>query len=629
MEDERQALLSFRHDLADPSGRLSSWIGYDCCQRRGISCNNLTGHVVKMDLSNTYCQHDYLEWDEVAYRRSLLKGKLNPSFLTLTHLDYLDLSCNDFELPFFIGQLKSLRYLNLSSFSSSQGEIPPHFGNLSNLSYLDLSANFLLTLTSRNLNWLSQLSSLKYLSLQYVDLTKTGVSWFHAVNKLPSLLELHLSLCQIGSIPLLVPKINITSLLILDMSKNYISSSIPSWLFNLTSLIKLNLSDTSFGGSISWESASFKDLEDLDLSSNRFEGPIPNLIGNSTKLKIINLSHNKFVGAIPERFLGCSGCRNDTLELLDLSFNMLECKLPDSLGMLHNLQYLNLQSNSFWGTIPESIGNLSSLQTLDLSYNHMNGSIPRSLGELSQLVHLDLSHNSWEGNLSEFYFKNLTRLKSLVVTTDQPMSLIFYVSYQWAAPFKLYTIDIRNCSIGPSFPAWLQSQTELLTATLSNTNISDSIPEELFLKLCVQIEYLDLSYNQIHGRLPLQMTCPTSMCNITNLAILTLRTNQLSGEFPEAWSLWSHILVIDVGYNNLSGHIPISMGVPSSLAILKLNNNHFGGTFPSLIFENCTNMKSIDLGSNQFTGNLPSMLPAELFILRLRSNFFSGHIVTG
>nr|XP_011460551.1 PREDICTED: leucine-rich repeat receptor-like serine/threonine-protein kinase BAM3 [Fragaria vesca subsp. vesca] len=223
-EDERQVLLRFRHDLADPSGRLSSWIGYDCCQWRGISCNNLTGHVVKMDLSNTYCQHDYLEWDEVAYRRSLLKGKLNPSFLTLTHLDYLDLSCNDFELPLFIGQLKSLRYLNLSSFSSSQGvipesignlsslktldlssnyfdgipipqffgqlkslqyldlsyalreEIPPHLGNLSNLSYLDLSANFWLTLTSTNMNWLSQLSSLKYLSLQYVDLSNTGVS---------------------------------------------------------------------------------------------------------------------------------------------------------------------------------------------------------------------------------------------------------------------------------------------------------------------------------------------------------------------------------------------------------------------------------------------------------------------
>nr|XP_004293842.2 PREDICTED: probable leucine-rich repeat receptor-like protein kinase At5g63930 [Fragaria vesca subsp. vesca] len=251
------------------------------------------------------------------------------------------------------------------------------------------------------------------------------------------------------------------------------------------------------------------------------------------------------------------------------------------------------------------------------------------------------------------------------------MSLIFNVSYQWPAPFKLYTIDIRNCSIGPSFPAWLQSQTELLTATLSNTNISDSIPEELFLKSCVQIEYLDLSYNRIHGRLPLQMTCPSlyhidlshnrfagpfpllsanlsllnfesslfsglipsqfgqlmpelrelylsenqlngtipaSMCNMTNLAILTLRTNQFYGEFPEAWSLWSNILVIDVGYNNLSGHIPISMGVPSSRAILKLNNNNFGGTFPSLIFENCTNLKSVDLGSNKFIGDLPSMM---------------------
>lgn len=69
---ERQALLSFKQHLTDPSGRLSSWVGHDCCRWKGISCNNLTGHVAKMDLQNR--------------NSSTLGGKLYPSLLSLKHL---------------------------------------------------------------------------------------------------------------------------------------------------------------------------------------------------------------------------------------------------------------------------------------------------------------------------------------------------------------------------------------------------------------------------------------------------------------------------------------------------------------------------------------------------------------
>ncbi|KAK9937201.1 hypothetical protein M0R45_014007 [Rubus argutus] len=156
MEEERRALLAFKQDLTDRSGRLSSWVGHECCRWRGISCNNRTRRVAKLDLRNTI--------DDEEYERSCLGGKLNPSLLALKHLSYLDLSSNKFEevhIPSFFGQLTSLRYLNLS-YASFGGEIPPSLGNLSNLNYLDL-ANY--DVSSKNLNWLSHLSSLKYLNL--------------------------------------------------------------------------------------------------------------------------------------------------------------------------------------------------------------------------------------------------------------------------------------------------------------------------------------------------------------------------------------------------------------------------------------------------------------------------------
>ncbi|KAK9937208.1 hypothetical protein M0R45_014012 [Rubus argutus] len=110
------------------------------------------------------------------------------------------------------------------------------------------------------------------------------------------------------------------------------------------------------------------------------------------------------------------------------------------------------------------------------------------------------------------------------------------------------------------------------------------------------------------------------------MRIISLRNNQLTGEFPSAWSLWGNIVIVDVANNNLSGNIPSSMGIPSSLFVLKMNNNNFGGEIPSSL-QNCSRLTDIDLGGNKLTGKLPSMdRLLQLRILQLRSNFLSGHI---
>ncbi|PRQ54560.1 putative non-specific serine/threonine protein kinase [Rosa chinensis] len=168
-------------------------------------------------------------------------------------------------------------------------------------------------------------------------------------------------------------------------------------------------------------------------------------------IKSLSLASNQIDGGIEEFLSGFSNCSFNRMESLDLSVCGLVGKLPSSLGMLRILQHLVLYSNSFWGSIPEfifsnlssslktldlsdnvfngpipqSLGKLSQLVSLDLSYNVFNGSIPQSLGKLSQLVSLDLFYNSWEGNLTEAHFINLTKLNYFAVSTAQPVPIIF------------------------------------------------------------------------------------------------------------------------------------------------------------------------------------------------------------
>ncbi|GMP84075.1 hypothetical protein CsSME_00037747 [Camellia sinensis var. sinensis] len=120
IEIEKKALLKFKDSLTDPSGQLSSWVGENYCNNAsGVTCNNKSGNVNKLNLRNPFPDSSNIH---------KLGSEINPSLLDLKYLSYLDLSMNDFggiQIPSFFGSLTKLKYLHLSS-SSFGGTIIPN-----------------------------------------------------------------------------------------------------------------------------------------------------------------------------------------------------------------------------------------------------------------------------------------------------------------------------------------------------------------------------------------------------------------------------------------------------------------------------------------------------------------------
>ncbi|XP_059436552.1 receptor-like protein EIX2 [Corylus avellana] len=645
---EREALLSFKYNLTDQSGRLSSWVGEDCCNWIGVGCDNNTGNVVKLDLRNPFVQLNFSDFDPYyvllsdkemeAYNRSCLGGKISSSLLNIKHLSYFDLSFNNFNgisIPKFLGSLENLRYLNLS-FSLFSGVIPSHIGNLSRLQSLDLnSASYSTNFSNRNsklevesLEWLVGFSSLKYLGMDFVNLEKVP-DWVHAINVLPSLRELHLAGCELVSLPHSISSINFTLLSVIDLSFNDFNSFIPQWLSNVSG------------------------LSTIKLETSLLRGTIPIGLIHLANLHSLNLADNQLSGEITEFVDGLSQCSNNSSE--------------DS-------------------------RNFPSLQELDLSFNQMNGTIPESIGKLARLVSLNLFGNSWEGVLTEAHFQNLTQLKSLrlSVKVSTNSTLVLKVKQDWVPPFKLIDLKLTNMRIGPTFPTWLKTQNELNVLWLENAGISDTIPHGLWKsypnvtdwnlshnKLRGQVPYfkfqplvasVDLRSNKLEGPLPLfhnnlrsiflgnnmfsgpipknigellpnlnwldlssnSITgrIPHSIGMLKKLGFLILRNNFLSGRLPPLWKDLQKLTILDIAENNISGNVPSSMQYLRSLEVLSLSQNHLDGEFPSF-FRNYKNLQSLDLGRNKFSGKLPTWLGESLpslLRLSLRSNLFQGDI---
>lgn len=257
----------------------------------------------------------------------------------------------------------------------------------------------------------------------------------------------------------------------------------------------------------------------------KLKGGNTSLLGNLTHLIHLNLSHNSLHGSLDQtRFFSAL---NRSLEILDLSYNLLSGELPisvpsSSIRMLDlssnqfygsipsllfrqawNLTNFNVSNNSFTGSIPSSnicFHSYPSIKRLDFSFNQFNGSISHGLGKCSKLEVFRAGHNNLSGLLPVDIY-NATKLEELALPSN---SLYGAISESISKLSKLKLVFLQFNNLEGSLPLSLMNCTNLVELRLMFNHLKGDISTFNFSKLS-QLTKLDLGYNQLTGILPISL----------------------------------------------------------------------------------------------------------------------------
>ncbi|GLT49421.1 hypothetical protein SLA2020_229770 [Shorea laevis] len=679
LEEERIALLNLKHSIPPPTDYvLASWGGHgDCCKWVGIECNITTKRVFQLSLNFTR-GWDVKGWylnsslfSPLEELKSLfLRGNSIVGFMknegleklsSLSNLESLDLQWNQLKGILNIKELVGLNELkeldlsnnNVESFVAPKGVKGPL--GLSNLEVLHLYNNSFSNTT---------LSSLRGLpSLKILDLSKNKLKGVLNVEVgLNDLKELDLSNNNVESF--VAPKgikrpLGLSNLEVLHLYNNSFSNTTLSSLKGFSSLKSLDLSGNKLKGILNIkELVALNNLKELDLSYNEVESFVaPEDTRSSSMLEVLHLSENnntcgscllQSIRAFPliktldltfstsiepvtaidghtfkelevlllegsslhNNFLQSIGTLN-SVKVLSMSFCELNGTLPhQGWCKLKNLEELDLSGNNLQGVLPSCLGNLSYLLVMDISYNHFTGNIATSpLTNLKSLEYLSFSRNNFQVPVSFGMFANHSKLK--VLLSDDNNLMPEPLLHTPTPKFQLIFLSLSYLALKEP-PYFLHHQNVLRFVDLSHNNITGGFPSWLFMNN-TQLKVLMLEYNSISG--PLQLPSQPHF----NISILDVTMNGLLGKIPiNMSSVFPHLIGLIMSKNSFQGQIPASFGDMKLLEYLSLPNNQFSESIPDS-FGHLSSLVHLDLSNNQLSGGIPKLLvlgcPLEFLIL--------------
>ncbi|XP_042035969.1 leucine-rich repeat receptor protein kinase EMS1-like isoform X2 [Salvia splendens] len=342
-----------------------------------------------------------------------------------------------------------------------------------------------------------------------------------------------------------------------------------------------------------------------------------NWIGVSCGLKhrrvtALNLSGYGLVGTVAPHLGNLT-----FLRYLDISFNNFSGFLPFELSKLRHLKVMNVGANSFTGEIPTWLGSLPRLEKLYLYKNTFLGMIPDEIGNLSQLEKLSIPGSSLTGNIPSSML-NISSLKFMDLSNNTLSGNI--PTFHHLPKLEELYLSHNN------FEGWLPSDvcssnmSNIKTLELYGNQLQGPIPPNIW--KCTHLEILALSYNNLSGNIPFEIG------NMSTLRELYLGWNDFQGGIPAEIGKLTRLEVLNIANASLTGNIPTSIFNISTLTTLSLSYNSLSGTLPSNMGISLLNLELLYLYFNRLIGPIPSTInnASKLMQLGLSSNSFIGSI---
>ncbi|KAI5082428.1 hypothetical protein GOP47_0002171 [Adiantum capillus-veneris] len=131
-----------------------------------------------------------------------------------------------------------------------------------------------------------------------------------------------------------------------------------------------------------------------------------------------------------------------------------------------------------------------------------------------------------------------------------------------------------------------------------------------------ELRVVSLRSNKLSGSLP------SDLANCSFMRSIYLQKNDLSGPLPSNFLLWPNLVHVDLSGNNFSGALPSSVGNLTQLKSLFLQNNSLSGLLPAI---NISSLTNFSVANN----NLSGPIPVTTTFRRLDVGAFGGNDLCG
>ena len=265
-----------------------------------------------------------------------------------------------------------------------------------------------------------------------------------------------------------------------------------------------------------------------------------------------------------------------------------------------------MDGKGFTGHLPEDLGNMTELRFLSLGGNNLTGQIPRSIARLQKLWYLDLRNapGMMQGHLSDLF--EIHSLSYLFISGVKLMGEMPNI-----LPAKLQYLVLPGNNISGRFSQSFSNSSQLGVLNLANNHLTGDIPGPLL--LLPGIDMIDMSQNKfssINGGRPWPKNDNASINSYVSLAEnrnLTIHFASFMGLFKaRAMRRTSGTpSIINVSFCGIKSRILPDVFYLRRLSTCDLRGNKFYGPIPDILAD-LSVLSYLDVSENNMSGSLPA-----------------------